>query len=276
MPARTDHDTVAPKEISPPDRTAPPDREALLVDVARQGRRLLGAPVAQVVLVSEEGPAITVRAVDGPGRQLRIPGDHPSVSALLAGTALWSAADDPGAAAGPPGAAVTAVRLGQVHGSTPLRFTTALYLVDRRLRELTCGERAQLLSFARLAGAATEQTQLLDLAVARLYGLEQQSARAAADVVRLQALRSVHYGFIDLAVARGDVQAFVDETDRRLGAGPVGAPSRCAVRPAPGWSRSPTTAGSGWSRCWPGTGGWAACWWRRRARCARPPANSCS
>jgi sugar diacid utilization regulator len=241
MSAKMDHGTVIPMDTRAPagrphgagdgaelgvlvdralDAAAPPDEQALLQDVARQGRRLLDAPVALVAIVSEEGPAITVRATDGtaPGGQLCIAGEHPSGAALLDGAPLWCTSDDPREAVGATGSAVTAVRLGHVHGTAPRRFTTALYLVDPRPRTITPGERAQLLSFARLAGAAMEKTQLLDLAIARLYGLEQQSARAAADVVRLQALRSVHYGFIDLAVARGDVQAFVDETDRRIGA----------------------------------------------------------
>ncbi|MEU7612599.1 helix-turn-helix domain-containing protein [Micromonospora sp. NPDC049204] len=208
----------------------PQDEGTLLQDIARQGRRLLDAPVAFVAVVSEEGPAITVRAVDGSGMgsELRLPGNHPSAAALLDGSSLWCLSDDARGAAGQPLVGprdpreeplhpVIAVRLGRVHGSAPRRSVTALYLSDRRPRAIIVSERIQLTSFARLAGAAMEKTQLLDLAIARLYGLEQQSARAAADLDRLQALRSVHYGFIDLAVARGDAQAFVDEADRRIG-----------------------------------------------------------
>lgn len=210
------------------DAGVPHDEGGLLRDIARQGRRLLDAPAAFVAVVSEDGPTITVRAVDGPdeGGRLDLPGHHPSGAALLDGSPLWCGDADSGPAAAPvsgsddDGAlhAVVAVRLGHLRGYAPRRSVAALYLADRRPRTVTEGERVQLTSFARLAGAAMEKTQLLDVAIARLYGLEQQSARTAADLDRMRALRSAHYGFIDLAVARGDARAFVVEADRRLGA----------------------------------------------------------
>lgn len=236
MSVRMDQGVALPEQRALVDVAVPQDEGALLQDIARQGRRLFDASAALVAFVSEDGPSITVRAVDGAGigGQLIIPDDHPSGTALLQGAPLWCTPDD--SSAGTP-SGVIAVRLGHLHGSAPRRFATALYLTDLRARRVTANERIQLMSFARLAGAAMEKTHLLDLAIARLYGLEQQSARAAADLVRLQALRSVHYGFIDLAVARGDAQAFVDETDRRIGAsvhlcsadGLVVASSRSAV-----------------------------------------------
>ncbi|MCT2276485.1 helix-turn-helix domain-containing protein [Micromonospora chalcea] len=210
------------------DAAVPHDESGLLRDIARQGRRLLDAPAAFVAVVSEDGPTITVRAADGPdeGGRLDLPGHHPSGAALLDGSPLWCGDADSGPAAAPvsgsddDGAlhAVVAVRLGHLRGYAPRRSVAALYLADRRPRTVTEGERVQLTSFARLAGAAMEKTQLLDVAIARLYGLEQQSARTAADLDRMRALRSAHYGFIDLAVARGDARAFVVEADRRLGA----------------------------------------------------------
>ncbi len=210
------------------DAGVPHDEGGLLRDIARQGRRLLDAPAAFVAVVSEDGPTITVRAVDGPdeGGRLDLPGHRPSGAALLDGSPLWCGDADSGPAAAPvsgsdnDGAlhAVVAVRLGHLRGYAPRRSVAALYLADRRPRTVTEGERVQLTSFARLAGAAMEKTQLLDVAIARLYGLEQQSARTAADLDRMRALRSAHYGFIDLAVARGDARAFVVEADRRLGA----------------------------------------------------------
>ncbi|MFJ1538929.1 helix-turn-helix domain-containing protein [Micromonospora chalcea] len=234
------------------DAEVPHDESGLLRDIARQGRRLLDAPAAFVAVVSEDGPTITVRAVDGPdeGGRLDLPGHHPSGAALLDGSPLWCGDADSGPAAAPvsgsddDGAlhAVVAVRLGHLRGYAPRRSVAALYLADRRPRTVTEGERVQLTSFARLAGAAMEKTQLLDVAIARLYGLEQQSARTAADLDRMRALRSAHYGFIDLAVARGDARAFVVEADRRLGAsvrlctddGLVVAASRSAAGPEPG------------------------------------------
>ncbi|MFG1747214.1 helix-turn-helix domain-containing protein [Micromonospora chalcea] len=235
------------------DAAVPHDESGLLRDIARQGRRLLDAPAAFVAVVSEDGPTITVRAADGPdeGGRLDLPGHHPSGAALLDGSPLWCGDADSGPAAAPvsgsddDGAlhAVVAVRLGHLRGYAPRRSVAALYLADRRPRTVTEGERVQLTSFARLAGAAMEKTQLLDVAIARLYGLEQQSARTAADLDRMRALRSAHYGFIDLAVARGDARAFVVEADRRLGAsvrlctddGLVVAASRSAAAgPEPG------------------------------------------
>ncbi|MFI7246791.1 helix-turn-helix domain-containing protein [Micromonospora chalcea] len=235
------------------DAGVPHDEGGLLRDIARQGRRLLDAPAAFVAVVSEDGPTITVRAADGPdeGGRLDLPGHHPSGAALLDGSPLWCGDADSGPAAAPvsgsddDGAlhAVVAVRLGHLRGYAPRRSVAALYLADRHPRTVTEGERVQLTSFARLAGAAMEKTQLLDVAIARLYGLEQQSARTAADLDRMRALRSAHYGFIDLAVARGDARAFVVEADRRLGAsvrlctddGLVVAASRSAAAgPEPG------------------------------------------
>ncbi|MBQ1041629.1 MULTISPECIES: helix-turn-helix domain-containing protein [unclassified Micromonospora] len=230
LPAGSADDAVPGAVAEPADDAAVPhDESGLLRDIARQGRRLLDAPAAFVAVVSEDGPTITVRAADGPdeGGPLDLPGHHPSGAALLDGSALWCGDADSGP---PPDApvsgsdddgplhAVVAVRLGHMRGYAPRRSVAALYLADRRPRTVTAGERVQLTSFARLAGAAMEKTQLLDVAIARLYGLEQQSARTAADLDRLRTLRSAHYGFIDLAVARGDARAFVVEADRRLGA----------------------------------------------------------
>ncbi|MEV4693972.1 GAF domain-containing protein, partial [Micromonospora echinospora] len=223
-------DDAAPGAVAEPadDPEVPHDESGLLRDIARQGRRLLDAPAAFVAVVSEDGPTITVRAVDGPdeGGPPDLPGHHPSAAALLDGSPLWCGDAEAGPAAAPvtgpdddgPLHAVVAVRLGHLRGYAPRRTVAALYLADRRPRTVTAGERVQLTSFARLAGAAMEKTQLLDVAIARLYGLEQQSARTAADLDRLRTLRSAHYGFIDLAVARGDARAFVVEADRRLGA----------------------------------------------------------
>lgn len=243
---------AAPRAVAEPadDPAVPHDESGLLRDIARQARRLLDAPAAFVAVVSEDGPTITVRAADGPDEDTRLdlPGRHPSGAALLDGAPLWwGDADSHSAASGSheDGAlhAVVAVRLGHQRGYAPRRSVAALYLADRRPRTVTEGERVQLTSFARLAGAAMEKTQLLDVAIARLYGLEQQSARTAADLDRMRALRSAHYGFIDLAVARGDARAFVVEADRRLGAsvrlctddGLVVAASRSAAAgPEPG------------------------------------------
>ncbi|MFD6260576.1 helix-turn-helix domain-containing protein [Micromonospora chalcea] len=233
-------DDAAPGAVAEPvdDPAVPHDESGLLRDIARQGRRLLDAPAAFVAVVSEDGPTITVRAVDGPdeGGPPALPGHHPSGVALLDGSPLWCGNAETGPAAAPvsgpphdggqvsgpgddrPLHAVVAVRLGHLRGYAPRRTVAALYLADRRPRTVTAAERVQLTSFARLAGAAMEKTQLLDVAIARLYGLEQQSARTAADLDRLRTLRSAHYGFIDLAVARGDARAFVVEADRRLGA----------------------------------------------------------
>ncbi|MGW5012780.1 helix-turn-helix domain-containing protein [Micromonospora chalcea] len=250
MGGSTEQGTAVPGSAD--DAGVPHDEGGLLRDIARQGRRLLDAPAAFVAVVSEDGPTITVRAVDGPHEdgRLDLPGHHPSGAALLDGSPLWCGDAESAPAAAPvsgsddDGAlhAVVAVRLGHLRGYAPRRSVAALYLADRRPRTVTEGERVQLTSFARLAGAAMEKTQLLDVAIARLYGLEQQSARTAADLDRMRALRSAHYGFIDLAVARGDARAFVVEADRRLGAsvrlctddGLVVAASRSAAGPEPG------------------------------------------
>ncbi|MEU7799821.1 helix-turn-helix domain-containing protein [Micromonospora arborensis] len=209
------------------------DAEALLAVIARQGRRLLGAPVGFIATVSEEGPAITVRAADGFSADFGFEpcpaGAEPSGAAVLESSRPWSTPDiqdEAGASAGPALRALAqvegvramiAVRLGQVRGSRPCRSATVLYLADRRARTFTENEHIQLVSFARLAGASMEKTRLLDVVIARLYGIEQQSARTAADLDRAQNLHLVHYELIDLAVARGDAQAFVDEAARHIG-----------------------------------------------------------
>ncbi|MEV6851350.1 helix-turn-helix domain-containing protein [Actinoplanes sp. NPDC051411] len=213
------------------DLASPRDLVSLFEVVARQGRRLLGVPVAFVATVTEPSPILTVKAADG---LVPLPGPHldgDESGEAPASSHLWWTQERPTAAGVLPGAGLRdlaereglhtmiGVRLGHLYGSAPHRSATVLCLADRRCRTFTANEHVKLMSFARLAAAALEKTHLLDVAVARLDGLEQLNARVAADLSRLQALRSEHYRFIELAVARGDAHAFVDEADRRLGAG---------------------------------------------------------
>ncbi|MEV8511600.1 helix-turn-helix domain-containing protein [Dactylosporangium sp. NPDC051484] len=112
--------------------------------------------------------------------------------------------------------AVIAVRLGHGTGRFGKRPFGVLYAADRRARPFTADECALLGSLAELAGAAIEKARLFDRTVARLSGLENTTARTAADLGRVRELGAVHRALVDLAVS-GDPQELVDEAGRRLG-----------------------------------------------------------
>ncbi|MER7003720.1 helix-turn-helix domain-containing protein [Dactylosporangium sp. NPDC000555] len=225
------------------DLAVPTDLESLLPVVARQARRLLGLSLAFVGALDDKQAAVTVRAVDGLASGLapgfRIPRDDGLAAAALAGPGPQWTADAAGTLreAGPAGGAqdshgdplaglvraeglraVIAVRLGHGTGRFGKRPFGVLYAADRRARLFTADECALLGSLAELAGAAIEKARLLDRTVARLSGLENTTARTAADLGRVRELGAVHRALVDLAVS-GDPQDLVDEAGRRLHGG---------------------------------------------------------
>ncbi|WP_344407564.1 GAF domain-containing protein, partial [Dactylosporangium fulvum] len=115
--------------------------------------------------------------------------------------------------------AVIAVRLGHGTGRFGKRPFGVLCAADRRARPFTADECALLGSLAELAGAVIEKARLLDRTAARLSGLENTTARTAADLGRVRELGAVHRALVDLAVSGGDPQELVDEAGRRLRGG---------------------------------------------------------
>jgi hypothetical protein len=242
------------------DLAAPSDVPSLLAILARQGRRLLSTAVAFVAVTDEDDPerAMTVRAVDGftcgLARGLRIPaGDRVAAAALEGPGPHWipDVHSSPETVHSEPLAdlvrteglrTLIAARIGNGSGRFGHSPFGVLYLADRRVRSFAAGESALLASLAELAGASIEKVRLLDLTVARLCGLENTTARTAADLSAVRALRTTHFDFIELAVGGGAPQQLVDEAGRLLrGAatlyaadGTMVATSRAGAPPAAG------------------------------------------
>lgn len=200
--------------------------DALLQVVARRARLVLGADLAFVSILADDGTTPRLLAADGASTPIsagyELPLGRVRARDSLPGAPLWTSdyladrkvARDPRTERLIRAEGLRAVLAVQLHsGGAPVG---TLHAADRRVRHFTAAERALLAELGELAGIAIDQALRAERADAQLGALTDRLAAARTELRSVEERDRIRNRLMDVALAGGTLHELVAEADRAI------------------------------------------------------------